>query len=90
MAGVFITLIGPDTYKLLRSLVHATKPDDMTYQEVTEVLTAHFKPTPSEIVQWFRFHTRFCKPGETVAVFVSELRSLAEYCNYGASLENTG
>ncbi len=76
MRTTFITLIGPDTYKLLRSLVHPAKPDDKTYQELTEVLTAHFKP--SEIVQRFRFHTRFCKPGETVAIFVSVL---AEYCS---------
>ena len=28
------------------------------------------------------------KPGETVATFVAELRSIAEFCNFGASLED--
>ena len=52
-----------------------------------EVLTKHFKPTPLEIVQRFRFNTRLHKPGESVAQYVSELRALTEYCNFGGTLK---
>ena len=85
--AIFLTLVGPKTYKLLRSLIHPATPNDKSYAELVEALTKHFKPTPSEIVQRFRFNTRSRKPGETVAQYVSELRALAEYCNFGDTLE---
>ena len=47
----------------------------------------HFTPAPSEIVERFKFHTRFRKPGESVTAFVSELCSIAKYCNFGDTLE---
>ena len=47
----------------------------------------HFSPAPSEIVQRFKFHSRFRNPGESVATFVSEICSLAEFCNFGPNLE---
>ena len=49
------------------------------------ILTHHFNPTLSETVH--KFHSRFKKPMESVAKFVSGLRSLAEFCNFRASLE---
>ena len=85
--AIFLTLVGPKTYKLLRSLIHPATPNDKSYAELVEALTKHFKPTPSEIVQRFRFNTRSRKPGETVAQYVSELRALEEYCNFGDTLE---
>ena len=63
------------------------KPGDKSYEELVTILTHHFNPTPSETVQRFKFHSRFRKPTESVAKFVSGLRSLAEFCNFGASLE---
>ena len=47
----------------------------------------HFKPTPSEIVEQFKFHSCFRKQGESVSTFIAELRSLSEYCNFGDTLE---
>ena len=49
------------------------------------VLADHFNPTPSEMVQRFKFHSQF---SESVAEYVSELRSLAEFCNFGTALED--
>ena len=64
------------------------KPGEKSYDELVKILKEHFNPTPSETVQRSRFHGRFRKSGETVATFVSELRSLAEFCNFGASLDD--
>lgn len=63
----------------MRSLLHPTKPGEKMYKELTEKLMAHFKPTPSEIMQRFKFNTRFRKQGESVATFVSEHRALFEF-----------
>ena len=80
-------MIGASTYKLLSSLLAPAKPGDKLYTTLVDKLSEHFTPTPSEIVERFKFHTRFCKPGESVTAFVSELRSIAKSCNFGDTLE---
>jgi hypothetical protein len=37
----------------------------------------------------FKFHNRSRKPGESVATFVAELRSLTEFCNFGTTLSQS-
>jgi len=64
------------------------KPGEKTFQELVTAMTEHHSPTPSEIVQRYKFHSRFRKPGERIATFVSELRSLAESCNFEGTLED--
>jgi len=41
-------------------------------------LYAHYSPAPSEIVQQFKFHSWFQNPGESVATYVFEIRSLSQ------------
>ena len=85
--SVFLSVIGPGAYKLLRSLLSPEKPGDKSFKSLTETMTKHYDPVPSEIVQRYKFHTRFRQSGETVSTYVSELRSLAEPCNFGATLD---
>ena len=86
--AVFLSVIGPATYKLLRNLVAPKKPGEKSFDDLVQLLTNHYNPTPSEIVQRFKFHGRFRKQGESVATYVAELRSLAEFCNFGTTLED--
>ena len=51
-------------------------------------MTDHHSPSSSEIVQRYRFHTRFRQQGETVATYMSELCAIAQWCNFAESLEN--
>uniref|UniRef100_A0A1X7U0L8 Retrotransposon gag domain-containing protein n=1 Tax=Amphimedon queenslandica TaxID=400682 RepID=A0A1X7U0L8_AMPQE len=46
------------------------------------MVTAHFHPKPSPIIKRFEFNTRSQEEGESVAVFVAALRSIAEHCQY--------
>ena len=85
--AVLLSVIGPSTYKVLRSLLAPVKLSEKEYGELVAKLSQHFSPSPSEIVQRFKFHNRFCKAGESVATYVSKLRSLAEFCNFGETLE---
>ena len=48
--SVFLSVIGPTTYKLLRSLVSPEKPGDKSFKDLVKKLSDHFNPTPSEIV----------------------------------------
>ena len=86
--SILLSVMGPNAYKLLRSLISPTKPAEKTYQELVTAMKLHHNPVPSEIVQRYKFNSRFRGEGETVAKFVSELRSLAEFCNYGATLDD--
>ena len=61
--AVFLSVVGPATYKLLGDLLAPEKPGDKSYAELVEVVTNHCNPTPSEIVERFKFHTRFRRPG---------------------------
>ena len=85
--AIFLTVIGPTAYKLLRNLVAPAKPGEKSYSDLVAAMKQHHSPIPSEIVQQFTFNSRFRQPGESVSTFVCELRSLAEFCNYGATLD---
>ena len=85
--AVFLSVIGAINYKLLSSLVAPAKPGEKEYSYLVDKLAEHFTPAPSKIVECFKFHTRFRKPGESVAAFVLELRSIAKSCNFGDTLK---
>ena len=87
--SVLLSVVGPDTYKLLSSLIAPEKPRDKTFQDLVRVLGEHYNPEPSEIVQRYKFHTRSRKQGETITKFVAELRALAQYCNFGTTLSDS-
>ena len=46
-----LSVIGPQIFKLLWNLITPAKPGDKTYPELVEVLTNHFSPKQSKIVQ---------------------------------------
>ena len=80
--ATFLAVVGRTTYNLLRSLLAPKTPTDQTFKQLVEVLTAHYSPKPTEVMQRFRFNFRKRKEGETVANYEAGLRRLAEYCNY--------
>ena len=84
--AIFLMMVGKRTYNILRSLLTPAKPTAKKFEELTELLSAHFSPPPSEALQRFRFYGRVRQPGESVAAFVAELRKLSEHCNFGDSL----
>ncbi len=85
--SVFLSVIGPSAYKVLRSVISPAKPGEKSFEELVTAMTPHHSPRPSEIVQRYKFHSRFRKAGESIATFMSELRSLAEFCNFEDTLE---
>ena len=72
---MLLSVVGPVTYKLLRNLLAPAKPGEKTYDELVETLSAHYSPPPSEIIQQFKFHSRFRNPGESVVTYIAELCS---------------
>ena len=79
--------MGEKAYKLMRSLISPAKPNDKSFGQLVEAMRGHLCPSPSEIVQCYKFNSRIQQDGESVAVYVSELRALAQYCNFRETLE---
>ena len=84
---IFLSVVGKRIYSILRSLLSPDRPTTKTFVELTAVLTKHFSPPPSEVIQRFRFYSQVRQPGESVSAFVAALRELTEYCNFGDSLD---
>ena len=86
--AILLSVCGSKTYTLVRNLTRPGKPSDKTFKELIELVQEHENPKPSSIVQRFKFNTRFRKPGESIASYVAELRSLSEHCDFQTVLED--
>ena len=87
--AVLISAMGGKAYRLMHSLISPAKPNDKSFGQLVEAMRGHLCPQPSEIVQCYKFNFRIRQNGESVAVYVSELRALAQYCNFGETLKVT-
>ncbi|KAL7854700.1 hypothetical protein SRHO_G00168900 [Serrasalmus rhombeus] len=85
----FLSVMGPKTFNLLRSLVQPAKPGSKTYETIVEILSGHFSPKPLIIAERFRFHKRSQEEGESIANFVAALKGLAEHCAFDTVLNDT-
>ena len=85
--AILLTVIGKDTYSLLRSLVAPAKPHEKSYTDIISALTTHFKPTPITIAERFKFYERNQQPGEKINDFIAAIRALSLKCNFNAFLD---
>ena len=85
--AVFLSVCGNVTFQLARTLVAPNELKDTTLSRFETLISEHFNPKPSEIVQRFMFHKREQRTGEGISTYIAELRKIAEYCNFGTHLE---
>lgn len=50
---VFLSVLGPTEYGLLKNLIAPNKVLDATYKDITSALSPHFKPKPILIAERF-------------------------------------
>ena len=86
--AILLNVVGPTTYRLLKTLASPAAVTELTFDQLVERAKKHFNPKPSPIIKRFEFNTRRQEEGETVAVFVAELRKIAQYCEYGDALSD--
>ena len=84
--AIFLTSVGASTYSLLRTLVRPRQPQDLELDDIIQQLRNHYEPKKIVIAERFRYYKRQQKEGETVTVFLSELRRLAKHCEFGDKL----
>lgn len=78
--ATLITVIGNDAYELMVNLCTPEKPSAKTYSELVNIMKGHLNPKPSQLAERFKYRQRVQKQGESVAVYVSELKRLSKDC----------
>ena len=87
--AILLSACGQATFKTICSLVDADTLKDIKYDDLIQVLSEHYDPAPSSIVQRFKFYNRARAEGESIVNFVAALRQIAKYCEYGDTLNMT-
>ena len=81
--AILLSAVGDKAYSIIKDIVSPDALTEVALKTLIEKATKHFQPEPSEIVQWFRFHTHVRESHESVATFIAQLKQLAESCNFG-------
>ena len=55
--NVFLAVIGPDAYKLLKNLCGPENPNTKTFTRLTQLLQRHYEPAPIVIAERHKFWT---------------------------------
>ena len=84
---VFLAVFGPQAYKLLNNLCDPENPNSKSYEELKQILQAHYEPAPIVIAERHKFWTASQEENESVSDFVGRLKKLASTCSFGAFLE---
>ena len=85
--AILLTEMGGKAYQVIRNLLVPSTPGETTFNQIVTLMQEHTKPPPSVIVQRFKFNTRDRQPNESIANFMAALREIAQYCNYGSTLD---
>ena len=85
--AVFLSVCGSKVYSVLRSILAPDLPATKTYGELAEAAWKHFAPRPAVIVSRYKFNRAAQQAGQTVSVFLAELRRIARDCAYGDRLD---
>ena len=78
--------MAPLHLNLQKNLLQPKTIDETSYADILKALGEHYCPKPSPIVQRHKFHTRHRLPGESVAVYIAQLRAIGEHCGFGEAL----
>ena len=76
----------PADFSVTTKLGAAEKLEDFSYDQLIEILTKHYDPAPSQIMQRYKFHTRERGPSESIANYVAELKSIGGLCGFQDTL----
>ena len=78
---------GTKTYRIIKSLCLPEKPSKKSFDFIITTVKNHCKPKLSEASASPLLNSQIRKNGETVQMYVVELRRLAVPCNFGAFLD---
>ena len=85
--AIFLTVIGSDTYSLLRNFLAPISRSTKTVEELFETLKEHLKPQPIVIAERHKFYCRDQKENETISDYIAVLQKLTLNCSFREFLD---
>ena len=83
---VFLVVVGPQAYKLLKNLCHSDNLNTKLYGDLRQILRAHYELAPIVIAERHKFSTGSQEGTESISEFMVRLKKLAATYNFGAFL----
>lgn len=87
-AGILLTHITDETYRLVRNLAYPSQLESLSYTELVKLLDGHFKPKTSSFVDRAKLYGATRNPGESLGDWAARLRGLASSCDFGVAFES--
>ena len=81
--AILLTVIGSDTYALLRNVIHPEKPSEKTVKDIVDAMRKHLNPQPIVIAERYKFYARNQLEDETLSDYIASLRKLSEHWKFG-------
>lgn len=85
---LFLNVLGVEAYEELKKIVVPHLPSEKSFEDIKELLEAHFSPAHSVIAERCKFNRRMQTEHEGVKDFITELKHLARDCNFGTFLND--
>lgn len=67
---------------------HCFHKANLSFDNIVKLMQEHLAPKPLLIAERFRFHKWKQNDGESIAVYVAELKKLPEHCQFGDGLND--
>jgi len=83
---VFLAVVGPQAYKLLKNLCDPDNPNTKSYEDLRQILQVHYEPAPIVIADRHKFWTGSQEGTESISESVVRVKKVAATCNFGAFL----
>ena len=84
--GCLISIMGADTYKLLKNLLYSKKPSERTFSENYKILSDYFSLKPTIITERLKLYTRNQTEEESIASYIVNLNNISSMCEFGGFL----
>lgn len=84
--AVFLAVVGPKMFALLKDLLAPQKPGKAKLEELTKALRDFYQPKRNVLSERYFFRCRTQLAGESLAEYIASLKGLAKTCEFGATL----
>lgn len=83
---LFLTMVGPDSYKKIKDIVAPQNPKDKKFAELIEKIKDDFTEKKNIIAERFKFNSCMQKVNQSISEYILELKTLSVNCNFGSFL----
>ncbi len=80
--AILLHCMGPEHLKTFNTFTWENNGDESKFKKVLEKFESHFEPKKHLGTCRGKFHARFQRQGETLTDFITDLKSMAEHCEF--------